>query len=103
MVNYGFGINNKGWKESKKNSLAKALKELVEDMEGEGKFIGLVQGQKPYVQVDEPSPGVAVMNLSYLTEAFQHDLFKEANKRFRTLMSEVDEDSEGYVLSKNIC
>jgi hypothetical protein len=43
------------------------------------------------------------MNLSYLTEAFQHDLFKEANKRFRTLMSEVDEDSEGYVLSKNIC
>jgi hypothetical protein len=24
MVNYGFGINNKGWKESKKNSLAKA-------------------------------------------------------------------------------
>jgi hypothetical protein len=102
MVNYGFGINNKGWKESKKNSLAKALKELVEDMEGEGKFIGLVQGQKPYVQVDEPSPGVAIMNISYLTEAFQHDLFKEANKRFRTLMSEMDEDSEGYVLSKNI-
>lgn len=102
MVNYGFGINNKGWKESKKNSLAKALKELVEDMEGEGKFIGLVQGQKPYVQVDEPSPGVAIMNISYLTGAFQHDLFKEANKRFRALMSEVDEDSEGYVLSKNI-
>ena len=45
MVNYGFGINNKGWKESKKNSLAKALKELVEDMEGEGKFIGLVKGK----------------------------------------------------------
>lgn len=102
MVSYGFGINNKGWKESKKNSLAKALKELVEDMEGEGKFIGLVQGQKPYVQVDEPSPGVAIMNISYLTEPVQHDLFKEANKRFRTLMSEVDADSEGYVLSKNI-
>lgn len=102
MVNYGFGINNKGWKESKKNSLAKALKELVEDMEGEGKFIGLIQGQKPYVQVDEPSPGVAIMNISYLTEAFQHDLIEEANKRFQTVMSEVDEDSEGYVLSKNI-
>ena len=102
MVIYGFGINNKGWKESKKNSLAKALKELVEDMEGEGKYIGLVQGQKPYVQIDEPSPGVAIMNISYLTEAFQDDLIEEANKRFQTVMSEVDEDSEGYVLSKKI-
>jgi len=91
MVNYGFGINNKGWKKSKKNSLAKALKELVEDMESEGKFIGLVQGQKPYVQVDEPSPGVAIMNISYITEAFQH-LIGEANKRFQTVMSGVDED-----------
>jgi hypothetical protein len=86
----------------KRIPLLKQLKELVDDMEGEGKFIGLVQGQKPYVQVDEPSPGVAIMNISYLTEAFQHDLFKEANKRFRTLVSEVDADSEGYVLSKNI-
>jgi hypothetical protein len=86
----------------KRIPLLKQLKELVDDMEGEGKFIGLVQGQKPYVQVDEPSPGVAIMNISYLTEAFQHDLFKEANKRFRTLMSELDADSEGYVLSKNI-
>jgi hypothetical protein len=102
MVNYGFGINNKGWKESRKNSLAKALKELGEDREGEGQCIGLVQGQKPYVQVDEPSPGVAIMNISYLTEAFQHDLIEEANKRFQTVMSEMDEDSEGYVLSKNI-
>lgn len=102
MVNYGFGINNDGWKESKKNSLAKALKELVEDMDGEGKFIGLVQGQKPYVQVDEPSPGVAIMNISYLTTAFQHDLIEEANKRFQTVMSKVDDDSEGYILSKNI-
>ena len=99
MVNYGFGINNKGWKKSKKNSLAKALKELVEDMEG---VIGLVHGKNPYVQVDEPSPGVAIMSISYLTEAFQHDLIEEANKRFQTVMSEVDEDSEGYVLSKNI-
>ena len=92
MVNYGFGINNNGWKKSKKNSLAKALKELVEDMEGEGKFIGLVQGQKPYVQVDEPSSGVAIMNISFLTEAFQHDLIGEANKRFLAVMSEVNED-----------
>ena len=92
MVNYGFDINNNGWKKSKKNSLAKALKELVEDMEGEGKFIGLVQGQKPYVQVDEPSSGVAIMNISFLTEAFQHDLIGEANKRFQAVMSEVNED-----------
>ena len=92
MVNYGFSINNNGWKKSKKNSLAKALKELVEDMEGEGKFIGLVQGQKPYVQVDEPSSGVAIMNISFLTEAFQHDLIGEANKRFQAVMSEVNED-----------
>ena len=92
MVNYGFGINNNGWKKSKKNSLAKALKELVEDMEGEGKFIGLVQGQKPYVQVDEPSSGVAIMNISFLTEAFQNDLIGEANKRFQAVMSEVNED-----------
>ena len=84
MVNYGFGINNNGWKKSKKNSLAKALKELVEDMEGEG--------QKPYVQVDEPSSGVAIMNISFLTEAFQHDLIGEANKRFQAVMSEVNED-----------
>jgi hypothetical protein len=83
MVNYGFGTNNKGWKKSKKNSLAKALKELVENMEGEDKFIGLVQGQKPYVQVDEPSPGVAIMNISYLTEAFRHDLLEKQTKGFR--------------------
>ena len=62
------------------------------DMESEGKLIGLVQGQKPYVQVDEPSSGVAIMNISFLTEAFQHDLIGEANKRFQAVMSEVNED-----------
>lgn len=32
MASYGFGNNNVGWKESR----------LVQDMEGEGKFIGLI-------------------------------------------------------------
>ncbi|MGH9953014.1 MAG: hypothetical protein ACRD5J_15465 [Nitrososphaeraceae archaeon] len=47
MASCGFGLNNEGWNESKKGSLAKALKELVEDMEDEGKFIGLVLRRKP--------------------------------------------------------
>lgn len=46
MASYGFGFNNEGWVESKKDSLTKALRGLLEDMEGEGKFIGLVQRQK---------------------------------------------------------
>jgi hypothetical protein len=101
MVNYGFGINNKGWKDSKKNSLAKLLKELFEDMEGEGKLIGLVQGQKPYVLVDEPSPGVTIMNITYLTKEFQHELIERADKRYLAVMSGSDEDSE-YIFSLKI-
>lgn len=42
MASYGFGNNNVGWKESRKNKLAEILKGLVQDMEGEGKFIGLI-------------------------------------------------------------
>jgi hypothetical protein len=34
MGSYGFGINNKGWNKSKKGILAKALRELVDDMGG---------------------------------------------------------------------
>ena len=44
MASYGFGLNSKGWNESKKGILAKALSELVDDMEGEGKFIGFTRG-----------------------------------------------------------
>jgi hypothetical protein len=44
MASYGFSLNNKGWNESKKGILATALRELVDDMEGEGKFIGLTRG-----------------------------------------------------------
>jgi hypothetical protein len=62
MASYGFGLNNKGWNESKKGILAKALSELVDDMEGEGKFIGLTRGQRPYVLVDELAARVAVAN-----------------------------------------
>jgi hypothetical protein len=102
MASYGFGINNIGWKEAKKDALAKALKELVEDMEGEGKFIGLVQGQKPYVQVDEPSPGVAIINITYLTREFQFELIERADKRYAGVMTGTEGDSKDYVLSKNV-
>jgi hypothetical protein len=100
MTSYGFGLNNKGWNDSKKGILANALRELVDDMEGEGKFIGLTRGQRPYVLVDEPSRGITIMNTAYLTKEFQHDLIKRANKNYKDIMS--DEDSEGYVLSNNI-
>ncbi|MGH9974604.1 MAG: hypothetical protein ACRD8Z_02035 [Nitrososphaeraceae archaeon] len=102
MASYGFGFNNEGWMESKKDSLAKALRGLLEDMEGEDKFIVLVPGQKPYVQVDEPYPGVTIMNLTYVAKEFQHDLIERAEKRYKAVMSGENEDSEGYVLSKNI-
>jgi hypothetical protein len=102
MVSYGFGINNKGWNESKKNSLAKALEGLVEDMEGEGKFIGLARGQKPYVQVDEPYRGVIIMNVSYLAKEYQYELIERANKRYLALMTTAGGDSEGFVLSNNV-
>ena len=92
MASYGFGHKNKGWNESKKAILAKALRELVDD-------IGLTRGQRPYVLVDEPSRGVTIMNTAYLTKEFQHDLIKRANKKYQEVMQ--DENSEGYVLSKN--
>ena len=100
MASYGFGPNNKGWNEAKKGILAKALRELIEDMEGEGKFIGLTLGQRPYVLVDEPSRGVIIMNTAYLTKDFQHDLIKRANKKYQTIMSETNSDR--YVISNNI-
>ncbi|MGH9913145.1 MAG: hypothetical protein ACRD4W_11935 [Nitrososphaeraceae archaeon] len=67
--------------ESKKGILAKTLRGLIDDMEGEGKFIGLTWGQRPYVLVDEPSRGVTIMNTAYLTKEFQHVLIKRANKK----------------------
>jgi hypothetical protein len=76
MTSYGFGGNNEGWKESRKDILAEALKVLVEDMECEGKFIGLKQGQKPYVQVDEPYRGVTIMNIAFLKKEYQHGLIE---------------------------
>src|SRR5919106_5192292 len=101
MASYGFGLSNKGWNESKKGILAKALSELVELVDDdEGKFIGITWGQRPYVLVDEPSRGVIIMNTTYLTKEFQHDLIKRANKKYQDVM--LDENSEGYVLSKNI-
>jgi hypothetical protein len=101
MASYRFSHNNKGWNESKKDVLAKALRELVDDMEGEGKFIGLTKGQRPYILIDEPSRGVTIMNLGYLTKDFQDDLINGANKKYKDIMSDED-DSEGYVLSNNI-
>lgn len=49
-------------------------------MEGDGKFIGLARGQKPYVQVNEPFRGIAIMNVS-LTKEFQYELVERANKK----------------------
>jgi len=46
MTRYGFGDNNEGWKESRKDNLAEVLKGLVEDMKCERKFVGLREGQK---------------------------------------------------------
>lgn len=102
MATYGFGNNNVGWKESRKNKLADTLKGLVQDMEGEGKFIGLVQGQKPYIQVDEPSRGVTIMNITYLTREFQLELIERADKRYADVMTGTEGDSKDYVLSKNV-
>jgi hypothetical protein len=102
MVNYGFSINNKGWKESRKSSLVKALRGLLEDMEGEGKFIGLVQGQKPYIQADESSSGAAIMNITYLTKKFQHDLIQQVDKKYHAIMTGTEEDSERYIPSRDL-
>lgn len=102
MASYEFGISNKGWNESKKNSLVKVLRGLVDDMEGEGKFIGLAQGQKPYVQVDEPYLGVNIMNVSYIAKEFQYELIERANKGYLAVMTGTEDDPEGIVLSKNV-
>lgn len=102
MASYGFGNNNVGWKESRKNKLAEILKGLVQDMEGEGKFIGIIQRQKPYVQIDEPSRGVTVMNITYLTREFQVELIERADKKYTEVMTGSEGDSKDYVLSKNL-
>lgn len=39
---------------------------------GEGKFIDLIQGQKPYVQVDEPYRDVTIPNIEILNNEYQH-------------------------------
>lgn len=87
-----YGNSNKGWNESKKGILAKTLRGLVNDMDGEGKFIGLTRGQRPYVLVDEPSRGVTIMNIANLTNEFRHDLIKRANKKYQEVM--LNENSE---------
>jgi hypothetical protein len=99
MASYGFGDYNEGWKESKKDTLAEELMVLVEDMECEGKFIGLKQGQKPYVQVDEPYRGVAIMNIAFLKKEYRHELIERADKRYLTVMT-ATMDSERYTMSK---
>lgn len=71
-------------------------------MQGEGKFIGLSQGEKPYVQVDEPHRGVIIMNLSYLEKKFQYELIERANKLFLSIMKVTEESQEKYILSKNV-
>ena len=71
-------------------------------MEGEGKFIGLARGQKPYVRVDEPSPGVTIMNISYLAKEFQHEIVERANKRHFEVMTGTEEDPKGFALPKNV-
>jgi hypothetical protein len=101
MASYGFGDYNEGWKESKKDTLAEELMELVEDIEREGKFIGLKQGQRPYVQVDEPYRGVAIMNIAFLKKEYQNELIERADKRYLTVMTAA-KDSVGYTMSKNI-
>lgn len=66
MTRYRFGDNNEGWKESRKDNLAEVLKGLVEDMKCERKFVGLREGQKPFVEVDERYRGVTIMNIIHL-------------------------------------
>lgn len=68
----------------------------------EGKFVGLTRGQKPYVQVDDPTPGVNIMNVGYLAREFQYELVEGANKKYLDVMKGTEDDSEGFVLSKNI-
>ena len=68
----------------------------------EGKFVGLTRGQKPYVQVDDPTPGVNIMNVGYLAREFQYELVEGANKKYLDVMKGTEDDSEGVVLSKNI-
>lgn len=66
MASYGFGDSNEGWKESRKHALAESLNELIQDMEGEGKFIGLKEGEKQFVEFDERYKGVAIRNKTHM-------------------------------------
>lgn len=86
MVNYGYGESNEGWNESRKHALAESLKELIEDMEGEGKFIGLQQRQKPFVEVDVLYKGVTIRRMTHLEEKIQHELIERANKIYVDVM-----------------
>jgi hypothetical protein len=86
MACYGYGSNNEGWKEYRKYSLAKILKDLINDMEGEGKFVGLREGQKSYVEVDEPYRGVNIRNIRSLERDHQYELIERADKRYLSVM-----------------
>ena len=87
MSNYGFGLNNNSWNESRKDALATALRNLIEDIEVDAKFIGLTRGQRPYVLVDEPARGITIMNIAYLAKEFQNDLINGANRRYLDVMT----------------
>lgn len=54
------------------------------------------------MQVDDPTPAVNIMNVGYLAREFQYELVEGANKKYLDVMKGTEDDSEGFVLSKNI-
>jgi hypothetical protein len=51
-------------------------------MEGEGRFIGLREGQKLYSEVDEPYGGVNIRNIRSLKGDRQYEIIECADKRY---------------------
>ena len=85
----------KGWKESRKDNLAEVLKGLVEDMKWERKFVGLREGQKPFVEIDERNRGYYNEYNTPKNRNINMNLLSAQTKKVAVIRAV---DSDGYVL-----
>jgi hypothetical protein len=104
MVFYTYGPLTKGWKETKKQTLANHIADLLKRMNKEGKF-KVRQGQeelnepyspwdygtgKPYLEIDGLEYGVSIRKMTHLTREAHQELVLEADKLYRQIMGLQD-------------
>lgn len=80
-MNYGYTPTSKGWKENKKEELAKRLRVLVSKYQDTTCSVN-----NPYVEVDALYPGVRIRKITYLREERVDQLVAEAENIYDEVM-----------------